>query len=297
MATVTEPLPFRLLIDEAIKLTRRHFKQMFLPVALPVAVAQAVLPLLQGFVFAHGFFSPSPDPATAILGMVGFLCVAVLAGAVWGLGYGALVVAATEAQSGAGVSMGRAWLTMVRPRVFGTSLLLWMATMVGCMLCVLPGIFVLLLFSLTVPVMVAEQVYGTAALARGAALVRENPQGQFATSPLLRVFLILVIGYILSLAVGMVIQIPFAILQQIMMFREAAAGQIADPAALMAKMTLFQVPAGFLNALATTAVQVYMAFALSLFYFDLRRRQEGSDLEAAVQEMAGRETSPPPAVE
>ena len=45
MAAVTEPLPFRLLVDEAMKLTRRHFRQMFVPVALPIALAQSVVPV------------------------------------------------------------------------------------------------------------------------------------------------------------------------------------------------------------------------------------------------------------
>jgi len=159
----------------------------------------------------------------------------------------------------------------------------------------LPGIFLALLFSLTVPVMVVEKIYGTTALARAAAIVRDNPEGQFATSPLLRVFLIMVIGYVLSAAVGLLIQIPLIIIQQVVMFRAAAEGQMADPVELMSKMALFQVPASFLNALAGTAVHVYMSFALSLFYFDLRRRQEGSDLEAAVREMEGQEPEPPAA--
>ena len=46
-------------------------------------------------------------------------------------------------------------------------------------------------------------------------------------------------------------------------------------------------------ALVTTAVQLYMAFALVLFYFDLRRRQEGLDLEAAIRQMRGPEGTPP----
>jgi hypothetical protein len=294
MVAVTEPLPFRLLVDEAIKLTRRHFRQMYLPVALPVALAQSLVPVAQSFVFSHGLFSPSPDPAAAVVGMLGFFVVALLAGAFWGLGYGALLVAATEAQSGAGVSMGRAWRTMLRPRVLGTSVLVALSFLVGCAMCVLPGILLALLFSLAVPVMVAERIYGTTALARAAALVRENPEKRFASSPLLKVFLILVIGYVLSAAVGLVIQMPLIVVQQLVIFRSAAAGEVTDPATLMSKMTLFQVPASFLNVLAATAVQIYIAFALTLFYFDLRRRQEGSDLEAAVREMAGRQPEPPP---
>jgi len=293
MAAVTEPLPFRLLVDEAMKLTRRHFRQMFVPVALPIALAQSVVPLAQSLAFRQGLFAPAPEPAAAILGMLGFITVALLATAAWGLGYGALLVAATEAQTGAGVSMGRAWRTMLQPRVLGTSFLIAMSLLVGCALCFVPGVFLAILFSLAVPVMVVERIYGTTALARAAAIVRENPEGQFATSPMLRVFLIMVIGYVLSAAVGLLIQMPLIIIQQVVMFRAAAEGQMADPIELMSKMTLFQVPASFLNALAGTAVHIYLSFALSLFYFDLRRRQEGSDLEAAVREMEGQEPEPP----
>jgi hypothetical protein len=293
MAAVTEPLPFRMLVDEAMKLTRRHFRQMYLPVALPVALAQSVVPLVQAFAFSRGF-APAADAASLFVGMFGMLVAAVLAGGVWWLGYGTLLVAATEAQSGAGVSMGRAWRTMFRPRVLGTSVLVALSLLVGCAMCLLPGIFLALLFALAVPVMVVERIYGTTALARAAALVRENPEKRFGSSPLLKVFLIMLIGYVLTTAVGLLIQAPLVIVQQVIMLRAAAEGDATDPFALMSKMTFFQVPAAFLNMLAATAVHIYMAFALSLFYFDLRRRQEGTDLLAAVQEMTGRgpETTP-----
>jgi hypothetical protein len=293
--TLTEPLPFRLLVDEAMRLTRRYFRQMYLPVALPVALTQALVPVAQGVVFGGGFFSAAtPDPASMIAGMIAFFGVAFATGIVWGLGYGALLVAATEAQSGAGVSMGRAWLTMVKPRVFGTSLLCALGMLVGCLLCVLPGVFIALAFSLVVPVMTAERIYGTTALARAAFLVRQNPEGQFVTHPMFKVFLILVIGYVLSSMAGFAIQLPFVIAQQIIVFRSAAEGQTTDPMQLMTTMTLLQVPASVLGALVTTVVQLYLSFALTLFYFDLRRRQEGGDLESAVQEMTGRLPGAPP---
>jgi len=294
MTSVTEPLPFRLLIDEAMRLTRRHFRQMYLPVAVPVALTQALVPIAQALVY-RGFSTGTPDPTSMIAGMVGFLGVVFVTGTVWGLGYGALLVAATEAQSDAGVSMGRAWLTMVRPRVFGTSLLTALATLVGCVLCLLPGVFVMLAFSLAVPVMVAERIYGTTALARAVSIVRQNPEGRFATHPMVKVFLILAIGCLLSSIAGFIVQLPFAIAQQILMFRAAAEGEMTDPMQMMTTMTLLQVPAGVLNALATTVIQIYLSFALTLFYFDLRRRQEGGDLESAIQEMAGRAPVPPAA--
>ena len=85
--------------------------------------------------------------------------------------------------------------------------------------------------------------------------MRDNPQKRFATSPLLKVFLIMLIGYVLTSAVGLLVQLPLAIVQQMIMVRAAAEGQAADPFALMSRMMLFQVPASFLNMLAATAVQ------------------------------------------
>ncbi len=292
MSAVIEPLPFRLLVDEAMKLTRRHIRRMYLPVAQPVAFSQALVPLAQMLVFGNAF-SPTLEPASMIAGMAGFFGVVLVTGFVWGLGYGALLVAATEALSEAGVAMGRAWRTMLRPRVLGTSLLTALALLVGCVLCLLPGVFLALAFSLVVPVMVAERIYGTTALARAVSLVRQNPEGRFATHPMVKVFLILVIGYVLGTIAGLIVQLPFMIAQQVLMFRAAAEGR-TDPMELMTTMTLLQVPAGVLNALAATVVQVYLSFVLALFYFDLRRRQEGGDLERAIQEMAGTAPGTPP---
>lgn len=295
MAAITEPIPFRLLIDEAVKLTRRHFRSVYLPVAVPMALVNGLVPVAQALWLNNALYGGAADPASMIVGFSALMGVALLASVVWGLGYGALLIAAVEAQQGQVVSMKRAWLTMVRPRVLGTYLLVVLSLVVGCVLCVLPGLFLALLFSLILPVMAAEGRYGIDAITRSAQLVRYNPQGGVGKSPLLKVFLIFFIGYVLSAAVGFVVQLPFVVAQQIMIFRAAAEGS-ADPASVMATATWLQVPGNMLNALVTTAVQVYMAMALALFYLDLRRRQEGSDLQAAIHEMArGPEGAPPPA--
>jgi hypothetical protein len=294
MAAITEPIPFRLLIDEAVKWTRRHFRAVYLPVAVPMAIVNGLVPVAQAVWFNTALYGETPDPAQMLVGGSAFMAVALLAGVVWGLGYGALLVAATDALREREVSMKRAWLTMMQPRVFGTCLLVGLSVLVGCVLCCLPGLFLGLLFSMILPVMAAEGRYGMDAITRSAQLVRFNPQGELGKSPLLKVFLIFFLGYLLSGAVGIVVQMPFIIAQQIMVFRAAAEGT-GDPTQAMAAATWLQVPGNMLNALVTTAVQVYMSFALVLFYFDLRRRQEGTDLEAAIQEIAhGPEGGPPP---
>jgi hypothetical protein len=46
-AVPAEPIPFRLLLDEAMKLTRRHFGAMFLPVAVPLALLAGLVTVAQ----------------------------------------------------------------------------------------------------------------------------------------------------------------------------------------------------------------------------------------------------------
>lgn len=64
----------------------------------------------------------------------------------------------------------------------------------------------------------------------------------------------------------------------------------ADPNALLydARWLWFQVPATLLGSLAQSAVVLYLSFGMALLYFDVRRRREGDDLEAALDELGGR---------
>lgn len=293
MADIADPIPFRLLVDEAVRWTRGHFRAMFLPVAVPMAVVNGLMPVVQALWLNQAMYGGTPDPAQMVVGLSALMVASLMAILVWGLGYGALLLGAIDAVQGQPVSMARAWLGIVRPRVFGTCLLAALSVFVGCVLCVLPGVLMGLLFSMIVPAMAAEGRFGIDAFARSAQLARFNPRGDFVRSPLLKLFLLFFLGYLLSTAVGFAVQLPFLAVQQIMVFRAAAEGQ-TDPTQVMAMATWLQVPGNMLNALVTTAVQIYMAFALTLFYFDLRRRQEGGDLEAAVQRMRGPQDAPPP---
>ena len=165
MSAITEPIPFRLLVDEAVKWTRRHFRAMYLPVAVPISIVNGLIPVAQALWFTS-MFNPeaSPGPAQMFVGMGAFLAVTLLAGVVWGLGYEALLQAATDAVQGQPMSMKHAWIFTIRPRVFGTSVLAGLCVVVGCVFCLLPGLFLGLLFSMLVPVMAAERLYGMDAI-------------------------------------------------------------------------------------------------------------------------------------
>jgi hypothetical protein len=103
-----------------------------------------------------------------------------------------------------------------------------------------------------------------------------------------KVFVLLVVGMLLSQVISFTVQMPLVFVQQLFVFREAAAG--ADPNALLydARWLWLQVPATLLGSLAQSAVVLYLSFGMALLYFDVRRRREGYDLEAALDELEGR---------
>jgi len=292
-------LPFRQMLDEAVKQTRRHFRRIYPFVAIPVALLSGLLPLAQGLFFRDAFpgVSPgkTPDMARMMVAFGAFAAVMVAFMVVSGLGYGAMFTAATDALAGREISMRRAWGTMLRPRVFGTLLLMTLVILVGFLFCVLPGFYLGLIWAFAVPVMVVESRFGMGALSRSAELARYNPNRQFDADPRLHVFITVMVGTLLGYTINLLVQLPFMVFQQFVLMRDVAGGQKPDPAQMMARLTWFQVPTQILGMLTNTAVYLYICFGLALLFFDLKQRQEGLDVEAAVAGLVQRHRARRPA--
>ncbi|HKC13011.1 MAG TPA: hypothetical protein VKI41_13340 [Vicinamibacteria bacterium] len=223
-------------------------------------------------------------------------------GALYSLGYGAMLFGAVNVLATREVSMARAWLFTLRPRVLGTLLLKTIAVGFGFALCVLPGIYLGLIFSLTMPVMVEEGLFGTSAMRRSAELARYNPLRELEADPRLKVFLIVFVGMLLGYVASLVVQLPVIAIHQFMLFRDLAGGHRVDPVVMMWRLTWLQVPSTILSMLIQTAVYLYMSFGIALLFFDIKRRKEGLDLEVAIADvMASRgvvvaESAPPPSI-
>ena len=286
MSTVStaQPLTLQLILDEAAKQARRHFRAIYLPVAIPLSVVSGLLPFAQGAFYKNtGFGGSRPPDFSVLLPNFGFLMlVGLFFGLVYGLGYGALMVAAVDALAGRPISMKRAWLTMVQPRVLGTLLLSWLAALVGSMCCILPGIYVGLLLCLVIPVIVDEGLGGTRALGRSRELMEYNPQRDFGSDPRLKAFLMLLAGFLLGYILGLVVQLPTIVIQQVVVMRGVASGQRVDPASLMNSLIWLHVPTSMIAVLVQTAVRLYVSFCIALLFLDMRRRKEGHDLEGAI---------------
>lgn len=280
----SQPLPFRVLLDEAVRQARRHFGRIYPAIAVPLALVSAALPLAQlGLVRAMSVPGSARPSFAALAPSVGtFLVVVLLWLVVYLVGYGAMLSATVDAVSGRDVVMGRSWLRILRPKVLGTLGLTGLGVGAGLALCFFPGLYLGLLWSFVLPVMVEEGVFGTRALRRSAELARYNPHRQLDADPRLKVFLVSFVGALLGYVTNFVVQVPFAVVQQVLMFRDVAAGHPTDPTEMMARMTWLQVPAQILGMLTRTAVQLYVCFGLALVFFDVKGRREGLDLEAAV---------------
>jgi hypothetical protein len=285
-------LPFRQMLDEAVRQTRRHFRRIYPYVAIPAALTGGLVPLAQGVFFRDAFVGAGADKPPELARMAGgiglFAGVMLVYMVVYGLAYGAMFAAATEAVAGREVSMRRAWALVIRPRVLGTLVLVTVAVMFGFLFCVLPGIYLALIYAFTVPVIVTEARGGTDAMSRSSELARYNPQRKFDSDPRLHVFITFLVGTLLGYMVNFFIQLPLMAFQQFVVMREVAGGVKPDPGELMARMAWIQVPTTILGVLTNTAVHLYVAFGVALIFFDLKRRKEGLDLEAAVSRLVAR---------
>ena len=271
-AAVTEP-------------ARRHFRRLFLPIAVPLAACGVLATVLQ-----IGWFRAllgEGDVSQVLPMVIGIFVLVVAILALYGLGFGALFVGCMDAVAGRPVAMGRAWLFVLRPAVFGTLIVVAVFNLLSLMFCLVPALYVVPALAFTLAVMIEEDLYGWAAIRRSAELAHHNPTGRWVDSAWLQTLVLLLVGLVINYAVSLTVQMPFIVAQQIVVFRDAASGQISDPATLMASTLWLQAPAQVLGAFATAATWLYWTFGISLLYREIRRRKEAGDLRLAIDELMG----------
>ncbi|HKF42210.1 MAG TPA: hypothetical protein VKG01_03845 [Thermoanaerobaculia bacterium] len=290
-------MPFRILVDEAMKLTRRHFRWIYFPVAIPVSLLFAALTVVQ-LAWMRGIQSALTTRSVLAMagGCGGVLLAFFVLVVAQSLAYTALAFACTGAVERGRVGMKESWRFVLQLRVMGTLVLVWIALGVSFLFFFFPAIYVGLILSLVTQVMAAEKVFGFAAMRRSSQLVRYNPQRRFLANPKVKIFALFVIAMVISYVVRIVVELPFAVFQGYSAAREVAGRGQVDSAAWMSRMMWTQVPSSILSSLVTTAVGVYTSFGLALLYFDIRRRKEGMDLEAEIDRMSGGPPETPPPV-
>ncbi len=284
---LARPMPFTRLLDEAMRLVRRHFRAMFPSVAIPLGLLAAVTGAFQALL-VPGLMDGSERVS---LGQLGFGCVTYflvfLQMFIMLIGFTALQKAAMEAMAGRPVDMKAAWRFAIQLPVLGTLFLVGLAYIGAAIACVVPLLYVAPLLSLVGPIMAAEGVFGGRALSRSSELTRYNPQNRFLETPLVKALGLLVVTAVISYAVAFVVVLPFQIPMYIDIFRKAAAGEEAATMSVMSKWLWIQIPSQILQMLSTVAVYTYSSFAFGLLFLDARGRKEGTDLATEINTVFG----------
>jgi hypothetical protein len=230
------------ILDMGFKLVRDHFTVLVGIAAatyLPLAVVGAVVRPSPGH-------PPSGVAIAAIL--LVYLLVLLASPIVWA----AITFALGEIYLGRTASVGgafRSGLSLSLPLV-GTTLLAGIAVVLGLLLLVIPGLYLILTFTLVAQVIVLERVSGFAALRRSRILMRGN---------LLRAFGVLLVGGLITGVLGGVLQLVLGFIPLV--------GPLASGLAQAVGMT-------------------YSSAVVVLLYFDIRCRKEAFDLEHLAQLVA-----------
>ncbi len=284
------PVPFPVLLDDAVRWTRRYLRVIYPPIAIPAAVLAVLVAAVQ-VAWQPTQATAAADPwqsLVRIYAMLAALLPYMLAMAVL---YAAMTVAAVDAVAGRAVDIRRALRFVVRPRVLATQLAVFFLEGAALIFCLLPALYVWPLVRMTVPAMADEGVTGARAIGRSAELAHHNPGRRFRTSPLVKILALMAVVSVISVLATSVLQLPLMLVQVLVFMRKAASGE--DLPGWYSSFLWLQLPVRCLASLIVSAVYLYSSFATALLFFDLRARREGDDLRRAIAGMTGVGSEPP----
>jgi len=270
MATLDlRPLSLGELLDRTFTLYRGHFL-LFLGISAIPQVFVLVIQLAQALVApASNIFSlPNPNlpaqmPQFSVTGFAYMLAFMFAAGIVSVVAYllsqGATVIAVSDLYLGRTSSLGGAF-RRVRGKlavIFGVVVLTFLAVFAGCVLLIIPGIYIALRLAVGVQAAVLEGVGPGDALSRSFALTKENAG---------RVFLIFLLYAFLSYGLIALLGVPFIV-----------GTFLAKNNSDLVRMFTMMTQVG--SFIASSLVMPFGTIAMSLFYYDMRVRKEGFDLQ------------------
>ena len=229
-------------LDTAFRLVRNHLV-LLLGIAFFLTLpAQA----LQAY-FAAAQTTPTPQAGAGFFGFFLFLLV------VSPIGSAAITHAIGEVYLGRTVTIGASYKVGFQLffQLVGTAFLMTIFVVIGALLLLIPGIYLMLAFMLTYQVIVIERVAGLTALKRSRELTKQN---------LLRVLAIYVVTVVIMTVLGGVV------------------GLVLAPIPVLSVVG---------SAVVQAAVTAYMSAAFVVLYFDIRCRKEAFDLEHLAQVVEG----------
>jgi hypothetical protein len=274
------PLSVGEILDVSLKIWRRHFAalaRIVLFVVTPVQVISSLL-LASAIPDSDLLFDPSAfdttttdttgDPfggsfdggdAAAFFAAVGLTTL--LSGLAFVLSSAAALRAVTVAYLG-GTPDWKESLRLAFHRLgslVGLSLLMGLGLSLGFVLCLVPGVWLAVAWSLAFAALLAEELSATQALRRSYSLVRGRWWPTFG---------VLLVAFLLNMVVDQIVAIPFAV------------GTIFSANSVIG----FSLSA-VANIVSDVVTTPFVAAVFVLVYFDLRVRKEGFDLQLLAQAM------------
>ncbi|MGH9603113.1 MAG: hypothetical protein ACRD24_12075 [Terriglobales bacterium] len=247
------------LLDRTITLYRRHFF-LFVGISAPpnlVVMAVTVGAVLTGPLLKEAGAASSLALGLSILILLPIVAVVYLL--TYALAQAATTFAISEIYLGRVTTITQAYDRM-KFRMFRL-LLIWIviafAAAAGLLLCIIPGIWVILRTAVAVPAAVIEDLKTMPAIERSIALTKGS---------WVRVLLVYILVTVLNYAAAALFQFPFLI-------GAAVVGEETPTGIVL------QVLAQFGASMTAIAITPLAAIALALIYYDERVRKEGFDLQ------------------
>ncbi len=271
MAIELRPLRAGELLDATFSLYRRHFLLFVSLTAIPYLL---VLPinLVQAARTTRAF---DWSPAGLLLMAAGWL---------------ASLIAFAAAQSATFAAISHVYLgrpatvagsfSQVRGRILavaGIGFCVGVAILLGCVLLIVPGVLLAVMWALTIPAAVLEGKSLVKATARSAELTKGH-RG--------RVFLLGALFVLLIWIVSIILNLPVVVATFVVAMKAATPAAVALPPWLLV-LTLLN------SFVSNSLLWPLMLILLGLLYYDLRVRKEAFDLQLLMTEIDGATPSAP----
>jgi membrane-anchored glycerophosphoryl diester phosphodiesterase (GDPDase) len=269
MTNTLRPLTVGELLDRTFFLYRRHFL---------LFVGIAALPNLIILSFQLFQLVVAPMSLGGALMTLAWLLVTIIVYFVTiAISQGATIIAVSQIQLEREATASGAFAA-IRPRIGEIALVILgmgLRILVGFLFFVVPGVYLAIVWSLTIPVVVLEGRGLSAALARSAELTKGHRGRVFIIY-----FLLLVLVYVVTILVQIPLMTAIAITSG-----SISAGELPPSAEIILALS---------NFVMTSLVSPIVTIALSLVYYDERVRKEAFDLHHMLEEI-DRSATPSPA--
>lgn len=261
------PLSLGEMLDRTFSLYRRNFVLFLGITALPnllilaLSLTQALMLKTAVANTSHvaGRVHASPSSGLMALGFVGIFVAVIVYVVAYLFAQGGTVYAVSEIYLGRTTSI-RESLGRMRGQLgnlFGVSLLSGLAALAGFILLIIPGIYIVCRLITAVPAALLEDLGPRASLERSFKLTEDNAG---------KAFVIYLLYFVLVYVATFLLVMPFSI---------ATALSSKDPAMVRVWFALSQVG----SFVGTVLVGPVLTIAAAVFYYDLRVRKEGFDLQ------------------